>query len=265
MQTFILPQTNIHPIVDAITKRLGISTIYAFDYYCTNGQEHFFLLVLSPKASTGLGINIANAIAEQSDKKILTTILLHKPADLSSKQFGQQFFFDSVLRHGQRLALDKSNPPYVFNNNPKEGFEVRHSFWLKCEAVSRFHLNAAANHPHEGVGLCKIALLHTAVQQTALGIIRIFMAYTPNEYSLRYLLELYSHVTAAPALAFQNKTPDEVRLHKMLCTPPSMLNHRIKLHADDKDVDYLVEACENFIENAGKLADNKIEKSKNQK
>ncbi|MEO5777271.1 MAG: hypothetical protein ABIQ27_10210 [Flavobacterium sp.] len=82
---------------------------------------------------------------------------------------------------------------------PARDVEADRTYWLKCVAVAQFNLQAATESEQLEVTLCKIALLNTAATQLAMGLLRVFLGYTPNEFGLKYLLQLCGHFTALPA------------------------------------------------------------------
>lgn len=218
--------------------------------------HHFYLVVFTNRQLPASGSVMANSIYELSGKTITATVLLHKPTDLATKNPQQLRFFDGVLRYGHRLCLDKEAVPYILHNNilPPDREEDM-AFWLKCVAVAKFNINAASESPHLEVELCKIALLNTACVQIALGLIRGCIGYTPNEFGLKYLLQLCEQFTTIPSDTFNQKTPKAIQRYKMLCTPPSMLNHWTKLSTDKADFGYLLDATQQFLDLSKELVE----------
>lgn len=272
MSPLHFPNEPAQKILETITKRFHPCSVYIFGYNGFSGLDensavdktilkahHYYILVVTSKAFANGGSNTANAIAEQSGKTITATILLHKPTDFATKNTNQQRFFDNVLRNSHRLCLDKTAPPYIANNTiPTQDIEADKTFWLKCVAVAQFSSHAAAESPHLDVERCKIALLNTACTQIALGLIRLFMGYTPKEYGLNYLLQLCGHFTTLPAQIFGGQSPEGNNRYKMLCAPPSMLNHWTKLETKEEDFNWLLDACRQFIEQSNEMAILKI-------
>ncbi|MDD5149525.1 MAG: hypothetical protein PHC28_03455 [Flavobacterium sp.] len=269
MENVILPSLETQIVVDLLVKRLGPCTIFAFGYLNTitsvsgllptqlhseTTQHHFDILVLSAKAFPNGASNLANAIAEQSGKTITVSVLLHKVTDLATKQASQQWFFDQVFRYGERLSLDTTASPYLLNHRPTRNIEGDRIYWFKCVGVAQFHLNAATESEQLEVALCKIALLHTACEQIALGLLRVFLGYTPNEFGLKYLLQLCGSFTDLPSQLFHQQTPEAIQRYKMLCAPLGMLHHWTRLTAPEQDFDWLLDACEVFLKQANAIA-----------
>lgn len=278
MERIKLPQPEIQIVVDLIVKAFAPCTIFAFGHRnntnsvssllstqpnIVTGSHHFDLLVLSNKAFPNGGSNIANTIAESSNKTITASVLLHKVNDLATKQASQQWFFDNVLHYGQRLCLDTTAPPYLLNNMPTRDIETDTAYWFKCFAVAQFNLQAAAVSEHLDITLCKIALLNTAATQIALGLLRVFLGYTPNEFGLKYLLQLCCNFTDLPSQLFHQQTPEAIRRYKMLCAPTSMLNHWTRLNAAEQDFLWLLDACTAFLQLATELVAPELQRLEN--
>ena len=278
MEPIKLPQPETQIIVNHIVKAFSPCTIFAFGCRSnTNsassllssqpnivtGSHHFDLLVFSNKAFQNGGSNIANTIAESSNKIITASVLLHKVTDLATKQASQQWFFDNVLRNGQRLCLDTNASPYLLNSMPTRDLESDTAYWLKCVAVAQFHLQAAADSEHMDITLCKIALLNTAATQLALGLLRVFLGYTPNEFGLKYLLQLCGNFTDLPSQLFHQQTPEAIRRYKMLCAPTSMLNHWTRLNAAEQDFLWLLDVCTAFLHLATELVAPELQRLEN--
>jgi hypothetical protein len=268
MENITLPNSETQIVVDLIVEKLGVCTIFAFGYRNNTSllgnllapqvntgttRHHFYLLVLSAKDFPNGASNLANTLAELTNKTITVSLLLHRETELATQQASQQWFFDEVLRYGQRLYLDATAPPYLLNHRPLRNIEGDRIYWLKCMGVAQFNLNAAAESEQLEVELCKIALLHSTCVQIALGLLRVFLGYTPNEFGLKYLLQLCGSFTDLPSQLFHQQTPEAIKRYKMLCVPPAMLHHRTRLSASEQDFIWLLDACQVFLKQANEI------------
>jgi hypothetical protein len=269
-----IPQENYAEILRTINQLLSPCTVYVFGIRqqdkITAGviapiaeaktqNYHVDLVVFSSAANANTASDIANTIRERTQGKIAVSLLLHKPADLATKQTCQQWFFWSILRDGQRLCLDKQAVPYLPDSAiPQRDTIMLREFWLKCEAVAAFYINTSASSVHIDLELVKIAQLHQAAEQIALGLIRIFLGYTPNHFSLSFLLDLCGHFTALPAVIFQQSIPEQCC--KRLCAPPAMLRHWHRLEAPETDFLILLNACQEFLKGASALVTTELER-----
>ena len=258
MRTITVSKPEYEAILEVILKAVAPCSIYVFGTRSISTVQpetennHYDIVVFTKRSVTGS--HLANEIRERTNKEITATVLVHNTKHLATKQRSQQCFFDQVLRHGQRLALDKLNVPYILNHHPERDLETDARFWHKCVAVAQFNIHAAKDSPQQEVTLCKIALLNCACVQAALGLIRMFLGYTPNEFGLNYLLQLCGHFTDLPTQVFDRETPEAVKRYKMLCAPPSMLLHWTRLDADEEDFEILLDNCQSFLDRAGVVA-----------
>lgn len=267
------PQTESQQMLNILTNIVPVCSIYVFGYnnYRVATQDlvvnnkaliahHFYLLMVTSVNSKKEASNLSNRVSETSNKTITASILLHKTADLATKQQNQVRFFDNILRNSHRLCIDKVSPPYLVSNTiPQRNIEDDRTFWLKCIAVAQFNIQAAADSPHVEVELCKVALLNSACTQICLGLIRVFMEYTSKVYGLNYLLTLCTHFTNLPAQIFSQNTPQSTKRYKMLCAPPTMLNHWTKIHAAESDFLWLLDAIQQFVELSEEIVNKKLE------
>lgn len=268
MERITLPVPETQLVVAVVVQAVAPCTVFVFGYRNATmvggsfllpeaapktAQHHFDLLIFSRGYYANGASNLAATIADKSGKEITARVLLHKVTDLGTKQASQQWFFDQVLRHGQRLHLDTTAPPYLLHAMPARDVVADTAYWHKCVAVAQFNLQAAADSAHHDVTLCKIALLHTVATQVALGLLRVFMGYTPNAFGLKYLLELCGHFTALPSQLFCPSSPEACKRYKMLCAPPTMLLHWSRLDASESDFDWLLGACQEFLQLATEL------------
>lgn len=242
-------------ILQSLNRHLGPCTIFALDEHRKNTNP--CLLAFANPTNPQAAAAAANVITEKTNTTV--SILLHKTTDLNTKQKDQQHFFYHALR-GYRLCLDKTAVPYYpYDHIPERDWEGAHAFWLKCEAVANFNIAAAVESPHIDVELIKITLLHEAVVQVALGLIRILLGYTPNTQSLGFLLSLCSHFSELPARAFPRETAQQQRLYKRLCAPPAMLRYWNRLNAPEGDFELLLDACSIFLRDTKALAEHKLQ------
>lgn len=261
MERIKLSSTETQIVVAIILQAVKPCTIYIFGKRQESTElVHFYILVLSDTAVTGT--HLMNEIQQRTDRTVSATVLVHKPKHLATKDKSQQYFFDQVLRYGQRIWLDSGNVPYLLYHQPERDLEADSAFWQKCVAVALFNLQAAKEHPQEEVVLCKIALLHGACVQLALGLIRVFMGYSPREYGLRYLMGLCSHFTTLPDEVFPQNCENDIRLYIMLCAPAGMLLHWRKLNDAEADFEVLLERTELFLDRVREQAANELNQLK---
>ncbi|NUY82677.1 hypothetical protein HUK80_17375 [Flavobacterium sp. MAH-1] len=261
-------ETQLQSVLPQIEKTAGPCAVIVFGYNSINGQSksafgfesvpphangHFYLLVFTNESTNAL-TNLTDSISQRSDGKISVTLLQHTLQSLGTKSQDQRWFFYQALRLGEPVSLG-IDVPYLRNYGwVRRDYEGARTHWYKCEAMAGLYLESAAQSQHLDVELGKIAFLSQAIEFIALGLIRVFLGYTPNQYGLKFLLALCGHFTDLPSHCFP--IADEVgqKRLKMVCTPPSMLRHWDKLEAPEADFDSLLDACTRFFGKSRKLA-----------
>jgi len=255
-------------VVGHLQKALGNCSVFIFGYRrssivrdtwlrvssCKNVETHHFDLVVFTDKAMPIDIGqLVATISAESDHCISVCILLHTLSDLGTKRESQAWFFNRVLKECPVLVLQSGATPYVLHCNAKRDWKGDGAFWQKCEAVALFYLDAAGNSVHEDVVLCKIALLHTAVSQIALGLVRVHLGYSPKYFGLRFLLQLCGSFSTLALDLFPVASAAGLRRYRMLCCPPDRLRNWIRLDAAAADFEILYYAAQDFLELGGGL------------
>lgn len=279
METFSFPKAPAQEAMQIIAKTLAPCTVYLFGYRIQNTattstmvmagapaeMHHLDFLVFSGKATPNAAADVANMVFERSQGAVTVSLLLHKVTELKTKQADMQWFFWSVLRDGHRLCLDTSAPPYSLSGHvPVRSAKAVREYWLKCEAVAALYIESAAESLRLDVERVKISLLHQAVEQLALGLIRVFLGYAPNYFGLGFLLGLCGHFTDLPSKLFHCGTEERQRRFKLLCAPPSLLRHALRLEANEEDFRSLLQSCREFACASAKAANLELERLEDQ-
>jgi hypothetical protein len=124
--------------------------------------------------------------------------------------------------------------------------------------VAAQYIEAAGSDRLE-VELVKVAMLHTAAEFVALGLVRVFLGYTPNCHALRFLFGLCGQFTGLVEGVFPQDDTGSLRRYKMLCAPVAMLRHWERLGAAEEDFDLLEKGCVTFLAEARKVSFEKID------
>jgi hypothetical protein len=272
MEHFSLPQPHLDLMVSVLTKRFAPCTAYVFGSRSPHGaasallpergvaspQIHYDILVFTARPCPDAGANAADVILQQSKGTFGVTLLLHRVIELGTAYPCRQWFFYNAIRNGRRLCLDTSKVPYLPGHDvPSSDVGSARRYWQKCEGVAGLYMESAAT-AQLGIELVKVAMLHTAIEYAALGMIRVFLGYSPNAFSLRFLLGLCGHFTGLPDEMFPQNTDAECSRFKRLCAPPSMLRHWDRLEAPEADFDVLYGSCLAFLEKAAVLVNDEL-------
>lgn len=268
-----IPQ--LEAIQSVLKKILGANTAYGyvcqsnfnvFGQHSINGQmRHLGLLVFSDAGTAALPERISREICALFDDKMTVVVLLHKMKSLKIKSQDQRWFFDQIIRFGYRITLDAKNPPYLNETGfPKRDPASARKYWEKCDAVANHYLESATASGRLDVELVKVAMLTTSMEFTALGLIRIFIGYTPNRQGLKFLFAICNVFTDLTQTVFEPDSERGQRCLKTLLAPPTMLRHWDELGWSESDYVFLESACAKFLAEATRIASDELNRLETQ-
>lgn len=219
---------------------------------------HYTLLVLAKDFEKDTAANTADHINVLTDGCVTVTLLLHKLTELRPRKGEMPWFFHSITNSAQLLFKDNKNPPILNVQNLTRNPDEVTRFWNDRFAVAMLMLDAASSSEHEDMQVARAALLHTAVENICLGLIKIGLGYTPNAHGLAFLIDSCSLFTNLPAETFPRETTEEKRLFKLLSGPVSTLRHRSRLHMDSTCFELLLKRTDTFLKQAEIMAQKEL-------
>lgn len=203
--------------------------------------RYYFVIITPSKPDVSM---LTKKFAENSGGT--ATILVHKPTQLRTPC--NRAFFKNIVSTG-KLVYDNSVKLPMVSTPPEFSLSLAKSHWYKCEALADFYLDSATQSLCEEVEMIKVSQLHYAIQYACLGLIRLYLNYTPIRHDLKTLLELCGSFTELPFEALSNP-----RTNRVLCAPPVMLRVWDRLELNPRAYSQVQQACTEFIETARKLA-----------
>lgn len=105
----------------------------------------------------------------------------------------------------------------------------------------------------------KMAVMHFAMEQVCLGLLRIFWEYVPNHYSLSYLFHLCGHFTGLPQRIFPRGTYGLQRQFYMLCNAHHIMRFKGAIQFSPDDSDRVFRRCERFFMEARGLGEKHLD------
>jgi HEPN domain-containing protein len=103
-----------------------------------------------------------------------------------------------------------------------------------------------------------VFMLHQAIEQACIAIIRVFMAYRSDMHNISRLINLCLCFTDEPAALFPRKTEEDQRLFQLLQKSYSDACYKDDYVVDDNDADMLCTQVHKFIELTQKLCSDRI-------
>jgi len=206
-------------------------------------QHHFYLLVFVKKQIAGIAPELVRGIKEGTGGQVTVTLLLHKVAALRQAVGNQTHFFSQVMNNGQQVYLRSELLQIGSGAVQRLRMESRLAYMKQRQEVADYFLQ----HSERPAANAVIAfMLHQAVVQLCLGMIRVFLGYRPNHYSLVFLFELCEHFSPLTAEIFPRRSEEERRLFKILNTELYVLRGGFVDGVSDLDIEVLRGRCVAF-------------------
>ena len=225
-----------HPVLDGTPAALS--------------HTHYYLLLFVGHFVADAPGNIADRVGTRTNGRCTVTVLMHGKKSLGTSNSDQQFFFYQAMERG-RLLFQAARPPYLgFSTPPARDMEPARGYVeQRKRAVASFV--AAVSENMGTVTRMKVYLLHLIVEHTCLGLLRLFLGYTPNHFSLPFLLELCTYSCPLTALYFPRETDQDKQLFRLLVTSFNALRHGAVDDVNDCDYEVLRRRCLEFVERCG--------------
>lgn len=242
--------SELHIISTIIIESISTRGIYCFgekkqtQSFHTPFQEsakqeefvHLYLLIFAEETIENASNDICDKIKSKTQGRITATLLIHQVHSLKKMHDDQQYFFWTIIQNAALLFQDTDKPPYLINNGtPKRNLKSTSLYAAnRKNNISTIwdwvYNDDDINSSYE----VKMSGLHQIAEQTCLSLIRVFMGYSPNHFSLDHLFNLCEYFTTITTDFFPRITEEDRFLFKLLKQQPSALRFN-----KANDVDYL--------------------------
>jgi hypothetical protein len=262
-------------ITRIITNAISASAVYCFgqrtisksavstildDNNVNFESTHYYMFVIAKDFQTDVLGNIAYSVKEQTAGRCTVTVVMHSKKSLHQKAGDQQHFFYQVMQRSELLFQETSKPPFLpFNEVPTRNIKSAKMYWQQRDRTKEFLMEAEAM---DGGGATKIHvyLMHLVIEQTCLGLIRLFLGYMPNHHNLSFLFELCEYFTSLTAELFPRETQKDKELLKILSGHTYSLRYGFIDDVATHDYEVLNNRYYEFVERADKLAATELER-----
>lgn len=237
----------------------AMSTI--FDDTDVNFEStHYYMFLIVKDFKADVPGNIAYSVKEQTGGRCTVTVIMHSKKSLQQKAGDQQHFFYQVMQRGELLFQETSRPPFLpFEETPARNIKSAKMYLQQRDRTKEFLMEAEAM---ESGGATKIHvyLMHLVIEQTCLGLIRLFLGYMPNHHSLSFLFELCEYFTPLTAELFPRETQKDKELLKILSGHTTSLRYGFVDEVPSHDYEVLNNRYYEFVERANKIAATELER-----
>lgn len=262
-------------ITRIITNTVSASAVYCFGQRTINKSAvstilddnnlnfestHYYMFVIVKGFQADVPGNIAYSVKEQTADRCTVTVVMHSKKSLHQKAGDQQHFFYQVMQRGDLLFQETSTPPFLpFDEVPARNIKSAKMYLQQRDRTKEFLMEAEAM---DGGGATKIHvyLMHLVIEQTCLGLIRLFLGYMPNHHNLSFLFELCEYFTPLTAEIFPRQTQKDKELLKVLSGHTTSLRYGFVDDVPSHDYEVLNNRYYEFVERADKLAATELER-----
>lgn len=241
------------------TSRSAIGAVFEGHAIDVQTTHYYLFLIVKGFEADKVG-NISYKIKTQTDGRYTATIVTNTKKALYKAEGDQQHFFYQVMQHGQLLYQESARPPFLpFEAIPARNIKSAKMYVQQRNRTVEFLSEAEAM---DGGGATKIHvyLMHLIVEQTCLGLIRLFLGYMPNQFSLQFLFELCEYFTPLTAELFPRETEKDKELLKILSGHTTSLRYGFVDDVYHHDYEVLSNRYYEFVERANKLASTELER-----
>ncbi len=223
-------------------------------------STHYYLFLIVKEYQADVPGNLSYLIKEQTHGRFTATVVLHSKKSLRQKEGDQQYFFHQIMERAQLLYQESVNPPYL----PFDKAPARNYHWAKIYLQQRIRtvsfLQEAEGMDSGGATKIHVYLMRLVVEQTCLGLIRLFLGYTPHQYSLQFLFELCEYFTPLTAELFPRETAKDKELIKILSGATTSLRHGAIDAVPTHDYEVLSNRYNELVERANQLIAKELER-----
>jgi hypothetical protein len=222
-------------------------------------SNHFYLFVIVKRYKENFTADIADIIKNRTNGKYTVTILLQTNKSLFQKSSDKQYFFYQVIQKAKLIFQSNAKSPcLIFDEIPIRDINSTKRYIQQRNVIKNIFSVAEAM-DWGNVTKVNIFMMHIVVEQTCLGLIRLFLGYNPNHFSLYYLFDLCEYFTPLTSEIFPRQTDKDKMLLKLLMCNMSSLRHGVIDEVFQHDYEVLSNRYYEFVERADELIIKELE------
>ncbi|MDI5886468.1 hypothetical protein [Flavobacterium yafengii] len=230
-----------------------------------NLSSHFYLLILEEEHKQNAVHDLADIIKSKTRGRCTATLLIHNVTELKTKQADQRHFFWKIMQDGQLLYQNEQAPPKLnFEEPPKRNLKSAKDYLQNRNVIVNTMVEWQSDPEWSFYSPLKGVVLHNVIEQTCLAMIRLFLGYTPNHFSLVYLLDICKHFNPQTGDFFPARTEQDILLLKILCQSTLTLRYSGDDNVDYQDMDLLEARCNEFVSHADTIVRKELERIQSQ-
>ncbi|TCC99173.1 HEPN domain-containing protein [Pedobacter hiemivivus] len=276
MELQILSPAENHAIyfrafIDQLVQKFKPLQIFSFskDSYTQDDQGCFkeksttfhcdYCLLLVTESNTRIDHEVQD-FTNGNYKHGVITILCHAKHAIEEAIIANNRFFITVCSTAKLIYSHNGMTTFDFSNRfiPTEAaIKARKHFDHRMTLADGFLTGAHECIINEQHNVC-VFMLHQAVEQTCIALIRVHLAYRAEMHNLRRLLHLCSCFSNAPIKMFLSGSPDDERLFEVLLKSYSGARYKDTFNISEDDSWLLYNKVVAFVTLAKVMCEEKI-------
>ncbi|WP_199117780.1 hypothetical protein [Pedobacter sp. ASV28] len=225
------------------------------DYQTT----HYYLFLIVDDFQADAPGNIAYNISARTAGRFTATLIMHSVKSLRQAHGDQQHFLYQVMQ-GRLLFQEAAKLPLPpIGKTPARNLTAAKSYWTERQNAIDF-LMRTVNSSGSRATTITVYFMQIAIEQTCLGLIRVFLGYAPNQFSLKHLFELCELFSVLTAEVFPRKTDYDKKLLRVLSAGAGTMRYGIANNFSQHDFEVLRCRQHEFVKQARRLAELELER-----
>jgi len=245
-------------VINAVTSYLKTEALYCFAKTQTS-LMHYYLLILVSENKTNAVHDLAGIIKSRTKEKCSATLLIHTLSEFQTATGDQKYFLTNIILNGTALfkkdsaVREAKRLPVRSLSSAKDYLSYRNIIVNNMESWQEDYEWAC-------YAPLKALMLHTMTEQICLGMLRFFTGYSPNHFSLSYLLELCSYFNSEVSTFFPRITEQDRNLFTLLSRSHSSLRYSGEDTFSEEDMNLLQERYNDFARFCMSSVKNELER-----
>ncbi|MFH7004213.1 hypothetical protein [Flavobacterium bizetiae] len=231
-------------VSDTVTSYLKTEAVYCFGA-AEKSIKHFYLLVLVKEGKINAVHDLADIIKSRTKEQCTATLLIHHTSELKTATGDQKYFFLNVIKNGKAL-FKKESAVLEFGDLPVRSITSAKEYLCYRNTVVNYMESWQGDYEWACYAPLKGLMLHTMAEQICLGMIRLFMGYSPNHFALSYLLEICDHFNAEISSYFPRVTEQDRNLFMILSRSYASLRYSGADTFSEEDMNLLQDRYNDF-------------------
>lgn len=219
---------------------------------------HFYIVVFSLEHKDNAVSAIEAKVRDLLNGKHKVTILLHRNQSLRKKRDNDRWFLNKLITNGLQIGSSLEIEERIITRDVQESV----CYWYDRQLAADSFLASAAILSQDEEALIKNSLLHQGVVNLSLGLIELCLSYRPNRINIGHLFSLLEYIFEKDFTAHFKRKEDS-SLYVLLSANPDMARYKDVKQYSIIDSNRLETLCREFCESALILANEQIDKLKN--